>query len=441
MSLRRRFALQIALPTAGIIALVAIALFLVLGRFLEAGAERTLEAAAQRVEVDIEDGDARFELDEDFPAGVRVRLVVDGRVVAATPGFPDLPVALAPGFGVGADQRVLVRTDRDDDVAYALQFATDAAGIRAPLAAYLQALAIILPLAAVVVAWMSAGTAGRLLAPIQRLERAASAVSGSADLRKPLPGAADRDELGRLATTLQATFTRLADAVDREQAFTRAAAHDLRSPLAALRTRIQSTLARPRGEETYRTTLRELDRDVSRLASLTDHLLVLARDGGSMDAQPTDLVALTGDAVDRARARHPGVLVEYAANASPMVVGDPQLLVHLIDNVLENAAVHGGGADVAVAVAPDRDGGVILRVRDDGPGVAAATLARLGEAFYRPDGSRTAGGSGLGLAIVRRLADLHGAQLRFDSELGQGFSVEVRFPARRPCSGRNHHRG
>lgn len=428
MSLRRRFALQIALPTAGIIALVALALFLVLGRFLEAGAERSLEAAAQRVEVDFDDGDARLELDDDFPAGVRVRLVVDGRVVAAMPGFPDLPVALAPGFGVDADQRVFVRIDREGDVAYALQFATDAAGIRAPLTAYLRALAIILPLAAVVVAWMSAATAGRLLAPIARLERAASAVDGSADLRKPLPGASERDELGRLASALQRTFGRLADAVDREQAFTRAAAHDLRSPLAALRTRIQSTLARPRGDEVYRSTLRELDRDVSRLASLTDHLLVLARDGGALDAQATDLVALTGDAVDRARARHPGVLVEYAATACPPVVADPKLIVHLIENLLENATVHGGGADVAVDVAPDPDGGVRLRVHDAGPGVAAAILARLGEAFYRPDGARTAGGSGLGLAIVRRLADLHGARVRIDSELGQGFTVEVRFP-------------
>lgn len=428
MSLRRRFALQIALPTVGIIALVAIALFLVLGRFLEVGAERVLEAAAQRVEVHLEHGDAELELDDDFPADVHVRLVVDGRAVAATPGFPDLPIALDPGFGVGADHRVLVRADRDDGVAFALHLATDASDIRAPLTAFLWALAIILPLAAVAVALMSAATAGRLLAPIQRLERAASAVGDSADLRNPLPGATDRDELGRLAATLQATFGRLADAVDREQAFTRAAAHDLRSPLAALRARIQSTLARPRAEETYRSALRELDHDVSRLASLTDHLLVLARDGAALDARPTDLVALTGDAVDRVRARHPGVLVEYVAAACPPVVGDPKLLVHLVDNLLENAAVHGGGADVAVGVAPDPDGGVRLRVEDAGPGVASATLARLGEAFYRPDGARTAGGSGLGLAIVRRLADLHGAQVRFRSEIGQGFTVDVRFP-------------
>lgn len=416
------------LASMAIIAVVAVALFLVLERFLELGAERDLAALVDRVEVELEQDHEPLEFDDGFPRAVHVRLLVRGEVVAATPDFPEIPRNLAEGYSVAADHQVLVTSGREDGTDFVLQLATDATIIGRPLAAFLQALAVILPLAALLVALISSVTAGHMIAPLERLERAAHEVGERAGSPGPLPGECRGDEIGRLARTLSSAFRRLADALEREQAFTRAAAHDLRSPLTALRTRIQSTLAHPRDDAGYRTTLRELDRDVTRLSLLTEHLLLLARDGHAFEPSPVDLPTLAADAVERARMRHPEASIEVAGSHSATVRGDATLLVHLLDNLLENAVVHGGGADVVAKVEPSAGGVVALSVRDAGPGVTVADLPHLGEAFYRPGSARGGGGSGLGLATVRRLAELHGAETSFMSAPGEGFVAEVTFP-------------
>ncbi len=426
-SLRRRFALRIAAVAGLVIAAVAIALYLVLASFLEAGGERDLQALVERIDVELEH-DEPMEIGDDFPRDVAVRLVVGGQVRAATPGFPDLSVTQEPGYRIDDDHQVLVVDGRSEGFPFVLQLASDATGVRRPLQAYLSALVWILPLATLGIALASAVTAGGLIAPLADLERAARAVGHPDDLRRPLPGTAARDELGRLARTLQRTFGRLADAAEREQAFTRAAAHDLRSPLAAVRVRVQTALARPRDADAYRDVLRELDHDVARLARLTDQLLLLARDPEGFVARPLDLTPLAAEAVERARSRHPDVILEFDAQGRVPVAGDPELLAHVLDNLLDNALRHGGGADTTVSVTTGDDGRPWLRVHDEGPGVPAEVLERLGRPFFRADAARSSGGSGLGLSIVQRLAGLHGAEVTFASTPGQGFTADVHFP-------------
>lgn len=428
--------MSLALQTVLVLLVAAAALFLVLARFLEVGQERRLEDAAEMVEIH-DDEDEPLELDEGFPAAVSVRLVKDGEVVARFGAFPDVPVALPQGSSTRADHQVLVVPVREDGQRYDLQLATDTSGVRAPLRAYLAALAIIVPASALVVFLASGAVAGRSLAPLRKLEQAASTVAGSRDLRQALPATSEPGELGDLARTLQSTFTRLAQALDHEQAFTRAAAHDLRSPLTALITRIQGTLARPRDAEAYRSTLVELERDVQRLARLTEHLLLLGRDERVRQRVAVDLVASAHDAIDRLMRRYPDADVSLAAtHAGVDVAGDPVLLAHLFDNLLENAALHGGGTAITAEVTRDADGGASLRVCDEGPGAPEALLPRLTETFFRGDDARTAReqpggapdvGSGLGLAIVQRVADLHGARCTLRSAPGAGFEVTVRF--------------
>ena len=216
--------------------------------------------------------------------------------------------------------------------------------------------------------------------------------------------------------------------MEREREFTRAAAHDLRTPLTALQARIQGALARPRDAGHYRDTLSELGRDVSRLSRLTEHLLLLAHDETAFHPSPTDLGRVAGDAVDRARARSPQVSVEFDARPAPAVIGDALLLAHAVDNLLENAVRHGGGAPVKVVV-EGREDGVALQVADAGPGVPSEALPHLGESFFRGDAARAGEGSGLGLAIVAHVVKLHGGRWSVDSSPGHGFRVTVVVPA------------
>jgi len=428
--------LVLVVQTVVVLLLSAAALFLVLGRFLKEGEERRLDALVERVSVHVPDDEHQaIELKDDFPADVHVRLLQQGAVVAATPGFPDVPLDLSPGFAIVGQHQVLSRAVREDGQGFTLQLAGDALGVRSALRAYLMALAVIVPLAALAVAGVSGWVASTMLAPVRRLQRAAAALTGSHQLRTPLPGVEAGDELGQLARTLQAAFARLADGLEREVDFLRAAAHDLRSPLTALKTRIEAALARPRDTEAYRTSLAELGQDVDRMCRLVDHLLMLAREGPPPLLEEVSLVRLAGAAVDAARTARPGALVTARlAPDTPAVRGDQTLIAQLLANLLDNAAFHGGGAPTEVACWRSAGGAAVLRVSDGGPGVAVGEVERLGQPFHRSDPARArherAGyqGSGLGLAIVKRVVQWHGATWQVESRPGEGFSVTIEFP-------------
>lgn len=437
MTIRRRFALIVALQTAVLLLALAGLLFLVLQRFLVAGEEERLEQAFAQVAVheddDHDDGahGLTLDLDDDFPAGVHVRLVRDGVVLDVAGGtFSAVPVALPEGFDQLDGQQVLVRRIRAEDGAADVQLAVDLGGVEAPLRSYLQALGVTVPIMIVVAALTAALTAARLLAPLRTLERATRdvAVDGPGRLRAAIPHADARDELGALARTLQTTFRRLDEAMERERDFVRAAAHDLRSPLTALSARIQGALARPLDAEADREELRELGDDVRRMARLAEHLLLLARDETALQRAPIDLAELAGRRVDRVRSAHPDVDVDLEAAAATHVLGDAALLAHLLDNLLDNAVLHGRGAPVRVQVATEA-GDALLRVVDEGPGAQPEALGRLRDAFFRGDPARSAGGSGLGLAIVERIARVHGATVTLANRPSGGFEVAVRFTA------------
>jgi signal transduction histidine kinase len=210
------------------------------------------------------------------------------------------------------------------------------------------------------------------------------------------------------------------------------AAHELRTPLAAISTQGYA-LAHARDERERDLTLTALEEGIARTAALTRQLLAIGRvDGGAAisDARPIrfdvlvrERVAAMSDAVLR---RSIEIVVEAA---EPVVVrGDPVLLASIVDNLVDNAGryVQAGGR-VEIAVREDVDD-VVLTVRDNGPGVAAGFRDRLFERFYRVPGNE-ASGSGLGLAIVRASATVVGGSATLVAGLdGRGFGVEVRVP-------------
>ena len=445
MTIRARLALGVALTTALVVLMVAAVQFLALRSFLSLAEKERLETLlpvlastldSQLTKTQMTGNPSagsgaeplpRVTLDlSALPRNVDVRVIRAGRVLVQSGGFQGISPSERPGYRALAGHNVLIAPLKLNGQVATAQLASDVLGVINPLRAYLRALAVTAPAAALLLALLSFTLAGRLLRPLAQLERAAAQVRDGGNLRVPLPGAGRRDELGRLSAALQATFTQLADVREREADFTQAAAHDLRSPLAALKVRLQGSLAGPRSDAERTEDLSEALADVERMRRLTEHLLLLAH--GSQDVQllPLDLAYLTGEAVDRARERSPDVRLDFETWGGATVLGDEALLTHLADNLIENALRHGGGADVQVRAWGEAQS-VWLSVRDSGPGVADAALPRLTEPFYRADAARGGEGNGLGLAIVNRTAQAHRATLHFENLRPAGLNVILEF--------------
>jgi signal transduction histidine kinase len=252
------------------------------------------------------------------------------------------------------------------------------------------------------------------------------------------PLAADNvpEELRPLAMSLNALLARLDEAMSAQRRFTADAAHELRTPLAALK--LQVGLAKRAHDEAERASaMTELEAGVDRASHLVEQLVTMARlepESPDRRNEEVDLVALAREAIV-ARASLAGdkridLGLTRASNAA--VRGDPAMLAMLIGNLLDNALRYtpdGGRIDVAVDAAPD---GARLSVIDTGPGIAPADRERVFERFHRgrlqDDGQVT--GSGLGLSIVRRIANAHGATVTLgEGPDGRGLAVDVRFPS------------
>jgi signal transduction histidine kinase len=348
--------------------------------------------------------------------------VVDARggVLAVSPGTlrtlpllpPDKAASLAGHQPVAvtvdaidgdAHSRVLVRSVRSGtDTEYVIVAASlrDERDTVAGLSHLLLVVAPLLLLAVAGTLWL---LLGRALAAVTDLREAAEAVTDpAAGPRLPLPGS--RDEIHALTTTLNAMLDRLAAASLRERAFVADAAHELRSPLASMRTQLEVAAVHPTTTTAEQLAVETLA-DVERLAQLVDDLLLLARiDAGT---------PLWDGLVDV------GELVDSAGPQPLRVRGDADALARAVDNLRANARRH--AATTSRASASAHDGVVDIVVEDDGPGIPPADRERVFERFVRLDDARArdAGGSGLGLAIVRATARAHRGDVHVtDSPLG-----------------------
>ncbi|MEV8098185.1 HAMP domain-containing sensor histidine kinase [Kitasatospora sp. NPDC085879] len=276
-------------------------------------------------------------------------------------------------------------------------------------AAALLALCPLLLLTVGVLTWR---TTGRALAPVEAIRAGVAAVGDrQLDLRVPVP-AAD-DEIARLAGTMNAMLARLEAAGARQRRFIADASHELRSPLAVLRTQLEVALAHP--DPAVRTALLEgALEDTDRLQALATDLLLLARLDSAGPDRPDDSVDLADlvDSTVRARAGDPHpVRLDLAEGIT--VAGSPLWLGRLLTNLLDNAQRH-AGRGVTVRLYRDPGAGrAVLDVANDGPAVAPEDGERIFERFTRLDDARSRdhGGAGLGLPIARDIARHHGGGL------------------------------
>ena len=272
---------------------------------------------------------------------------------------------------------------------------------------------------------------------IRPLDRARQQIAcRAADELRPLAAPGLPDEVRPLVDELNLLFARLAESFDAQRSFVADAAHELRSPLAALRLQVQG-LQRAGDAQTQGLAVRRLLAGIDRMTRLVDQMLILAREdatASSAEKAPVDVRAIATSAIgDVLPVAHERAIDVGIVQADPlMLAAGGNALRILLRNLLDNAvkyAVEGGRVDVAIR----RDGGaVVVEVADTGPGIPAHERDRAFDRFYRVRGS-SAEGSGLGLAIARRIALRHQATITLGaSEALGGLLVTVRFPAATP---------
>ncbi|MFC5513869.1 ATP-binding protein [Massilia jejuensis] len=288
-------------------------------------------------------------------------------------------------------------------------------------------IAVMMPILMLVVWWVVSGS----LEPVARVR--SQVARRQADDLSPVSEAGLPDEVRPLVHELNLLFGRVRTAFDAQQNFVADAAHELRTPLAALRLQAQS-LDRAADPEARKVAVGRLTAGIDRATRLVEQLLVLARQEASaangVATRPVDLAELArrtvGDLVGLAQAKEVDLGLQHADPAS--VDGQPDALHILLRNLVENAVKytpHGGMVDIAVRAGKAT---VDVIVEDSGPGIAPEERERVFDRFYRVAGSDAAG-SGLGLAIIKAIAERHGATLALDKSgrLG-GLAAKVSFP-------------
>lgn len=453
MKLRHRFALTFALASLGTLVVARVVTIVSFTRLQEYQLDRNLRARAQEEGDDValvgrqalgrehsadDDSDP---LEQLVTYGALYRS--DGTVVADTPSFSHAPALYELGFpasrGIGTcfdfpfrgkmlrGVIVEVSGEGSDERQYLLLAASrreideDA---RQLLAIGWWIVAASLPFS-VIVGWL---LGRRMTKGVETLATAASRVTaGELELEISARVARD-DEVAELGKALREMVERLKGLIETERRFASHAAHELRSPLAALRGELELALRRKRTGEEYEGMLRDALEDTNRLVDLAEDLLVVARiESGAMEdrLEEVELRRLVDEAIDASAVRSSTdteITVAFDGEVEhARVLGARVALVRMLRNLLDNAVVHGATATRrGVRVRARREiegdvGSLVVEIEDDGVGVAVEDRARIFEPFHRGAAARQEAGAGLGLGIAREIARRHGGDVVMDS--------------------------
>jgi signal transduction histidine kinase len=275
--------------------------------------------------------------------------------------------------------------------------------------------------------------AGRVLAPIERITSVARDIQAT-DLSRRIELGGPEDELRRLADTFDAMLARLDAAFAAQRQFLADASHELRNPLAIIRTNLDVALADPDADpEELRQSLVVIQRASDRMSHLVDDLLALAR-GQALEvrSETVDLGAAVADASDELflSAKRRDITLDRTIVPRVVVSGDHDALKRAVSNLLENAVRYAPpGSRVRLAVGSERSRAWVS-VSDEGPGLAPEDQRRVFDRFWRADKgrSRAEGGTGLGLAIVRQIVNSHGGEVQLQSKVGVGSTFTIWLP-------------
>jgi signal transduction histidine kinase len=422
VSLRTRTSLLVAVVTAVLLVAGAVTLDAVLRHRLTGSADDLARSRVADLLALAESGGLPSQLVNVTDDSVAQVVDDEGRVLAASPNVEGAPPLTDEPATGGLRVEEVVGPDDDETEEYRLWTSTgpsaDGRRVRVYVGTSLEsvreatenlraALLAGVPLVwllLVVASWL---LVGRALRRLDRIRAEVDAITES-DLSRRVGAEDRRDEVGRLAATMNRMLGRLEQANERQRRFLADVSHDLRSPLTAQRTQIEVALAHPDSVDDERL-LGDLLAHVDEMDSLVgDLLFVVTDDERPRTRQPLDLEDVVLEEAARVR-RLGGPDVDTSAVSAAPVAGDPDELRRLVRNLVENAVGHATGRIELRAATGE--GSVVVDVLDDGPGVPAGQEQAIFERFHRGDAARTSRGTGLGLSIARTIAERHGGTL------------------------------
>lgn len=439
--------LQIGFALATLVLAMLLALFMdgALRSSLEAEDAHVLEGQATELVQRLSRG-RRLEADDTLlrpeKAAWRV-LDAQGRTVSESTDWKDLPAVPRPLTGAPVEEweapggrmfSVVVRSWPAGTLVLVMDRTHEGILIRD----FRHTLAMGVLLAALAAAMLARVIARWGLAPLGRIAREAEAISDR-NLDRRLVTEHFPHELQELVNTLNGTLSRLEGAFDRVGNLGAELAHELRTPLQNLRSTLENRALRTGCPEDEASALGGLIEECDRMAALIEQILFVAR----ADRLPAGLVLkpiVIADLLEEVRdffegrAEEQRVTLLVEATPDCQVPGERLLLTRALHNLTANALDHvpeGGRVRLGGTLGPEA---VELWVEDNGPGIPAEWLARLGTPFVRPPGARKPGGLGLGLAIVRRIATMLGGTLKLTSRPGEQTRASLRFPHRHVLS-------
>ena len=294
--------------------------------------------------------------------------------------------------------------------------------------------AVLLPAMVLLAVLFAHLTAGRMLKPLGEIERAAAEISGGTDLNRRIGLQGPDDEIRRLADTFDGMVERLNDSFVTERQFTSDASHELRTPMSVIMAQCEYTLDRERTVPEYVDALRTIRRQGARMNGLINDMLDVTRMEQRAERYPLTLVNLSSLAKDvcedMAMIRENDIMLQTRITDKICVMGNKMLLTRLLQNLINNAYRYGRqGGTIDVSVTQQEAGRVLISVKDDGIGISKEDLSHIFERFYRADAARTGKGTGLGLSMVKRIVELHHAEIHVDSTPGEGSTFTVSIPA------------
>jgi heavy metal sensor kinase len=314
---------------------------------------------------------------------------------------------------------------------FLLQVGASLAGSDGALRRFLQLLLWGMPagllIAVVVGRWM----AGVALAPLERFAAAARTID-AANLRQRLPDRGVGDELDEVSRAFNETLARVEDAVGEMRQFSTALAHELRTPIAALRGEIELAAMKPgAGEEQRESAASQLE-ELDKLKRLIDQLLTLARaESGQIPLahDRVELAPIVEEVVEQLEpvAQAQGLTLEAEVAARPAIVGDASWIERMLLNLLDNAFKFTPSGGTVTVRLSEEEAGAVLEVRDTGIGMTPDVVPHVFERFYRGDPARSAGGFGvgLGLSLVKWIVDRHNGEVTAAGTPGAGARFTV----------------